>query len=76
MPIHEYVCDECDAEFERLILKLTKDNGKIDFPSCGSMKVSKRFSSFAVKSDYVSVPTATASSKGQGSCCGGFCGCN
>ena len=24
------------------------------------MKVSKRFSSFAVKSDYVSVPTATA----------------
>ena len=34
MPIHEYVCDECDAEFERLILKLTKDNGEIDCPAC------------------------------------------
>ena len=76
MPIHEYVCDECDAEFERLILGLTKNNDRIDCPSCGSIKVSKEFSSFAVKSDYVSVPAATVGSKGQGSCCGGFCGSN
>ena len=77
MPIYEYTCSKCDAEFERLTLG-SAENGKneLDCPVCGSAEVFKKFSSFAVKSDYVPISAAPGKPVGGGGCCGGSCGCN
>lgn len=80
MPIYEYACADCEAEFEKLIMGAPDgngDRGAVTCPSCDSASVAKKFSSFAVQSDYV--PISPASRKpargGGGGCCGGFCGC-
>ncbi len=77
MPIYEYVCSKCDAEFERLTLGSAENRkNEVDCPFCGAAEVSKKFSSFAVKSDYVPISAAAGKpAGGGGGCCGGFCGC-
>ena len=44
MPIYEYVCDACDHGFELLV----QGSRKPSCPSCGSHRLEKRFSAFAV----------------------------
>ncbi|HJM42950.1 MAG: zinc ribbon domain-containing protein [Nitrospinota bacterium] len=79
MPIYEYACADCEAEFEKLIMGAPEGNGAgeaVTCPSCDSASVAKKFSSFAVKSDYVPISTAPGKpAGGGGGCCGGFCGC-
>jgi putative FmdB family regulatory protein len=82
MPIYEYACADCEAEFEQLIMGAPRNNGDakaVTCPSCDSASVAKKFSSFAVKSDYVPISTGTGKPAGGGGggggCCGGFCGC-
>lgn len=41
MPIFEYVCDTCDAEFEILVLRGSE---AVACPQCGSTSVAKQFS--------------------------------
>lgn len=43
MPIYEYACAACGAEFELLV----RDGTVIACPSCESKKVEKKFSAFA-----------------------------
>jgi putative FmdB family regulatory protein len=44
MPIFEFVCKECDQEFEELV----QGAGQPRCPSCNSEKLEKKLSGFAV----------------------------
>lgn len=68
MPIYEYVCRECEKEFEEL---LKNRDEKVSCPSCGRGNVARRISIFGFKSGSTFVGS---SSGGCGSCSGGSCG--
>ena len=44
MPIYEYRCNECGAEFEELVAASTEKNPPC--PSCDSVNTEKKFSIF------------------------------
>ncbi|HUP37853.1 MAG TPA: zinc ribbon domain-containing protein [Candidatus Limnocylindria bacterium] len=72
MPIYEYACLACGAEFEKLVQR----PGPVACVSCESERVSRRLSLVGVKtagrtSDASPAPTGG----GGGGCCGGGCGC-
>jgi putative FmdB family regulatory protein len=75
MPIYEYVCDQCDTRFEKIVL--TKQQ-EIACPKCASKKASIQLSVFATAngSNGTSAKSSGSSFGGGGSCCGGGCGCN
>jgi putative FmdB family regulatory protein len=65
MPIYEYACDDCRADFEVLV----RSDEQPECPTCGSTKLAKQFS----------VPAAHASGTSQLPLCsppmpGGGCG--
>ncbi len=71
MPIYEYACLACGAEFEKFVQRPSA----VVCVSCESERVSRRLSVVGVKtggrmSDAPSVPMG-----GGGGCCGGGCGC-
>ena len=47
MPIFEYKCSKCGAEFEELVSASDK-NKKIPCPECGSKSTEKQLSGFCV----------------------------
>jgi putative FmdB family regulatory protein len=47
MPIYEFVCETCDAEFEQLF-KSASDESAVSCPECGGSRTHKKFSTFAV----------------------------
>jgi putative FmdB family regulatory protein len=47
MPIYEYVCETCNAEFEQLF-KSYSDESAVSCPECGGGRTHRKFSSFAV----------------------------
>jgi putative FmdB family regulatory protein len=72
MPIFEYVCDECQTRYERLVMN-GNSNG-VSCPKCGSERNTLQFSTFSAgKSDGDSRPAASSAP----SCCGPRgCGCH
>jgi putative FmdB family regulatory protein len=69
MPIYEYACLACGAEFEKFV----QTPSAVTCLSCQSDRVSRRLSVVGVKtggrmSDSSSAPAG-------GGCCGGGCGC-
>lgn len=52
MPIYEYRCPDCEAEFERIVLGSSK--AAVECPKCTSPNVEKLISSFAVSGDAAS----------------------
>ncbi len=73
MPIYEYLCNECDARFERIVINKQQE---IACPKCASKKATLQLSVFATSSNGNSAKSSTSSSGGGGSCCGGGCGCH
>ena len=76
MPIYEYVCDECDTHFERIVINRQQE---IACPKCASKKATIQLSVFATangSSNGASTKSSTSSGGGGGSCCGGGCGCH
>jgi putative FmdB family regulatory protein len=76
MPIYEYLCDECDTRFEKIVINKQQE---IACPKCASNKASIQLSVFATTngSNGASAKSSPSSSGGGGgSCCGGGCGCN
>jgi putative FmdB family regulatory protein len=77
MPIYEYICDDCQTEFEKLVLNKQQE---IACPKCASKKATIQLSVFATSngsSDGASAKSFTSfSGGGGGSCCGGGCGCH
>jgi putative FmdB family regulatory protein len=75
MPLYEYECRSCGAQFEKLILNRRT---KVVCKSCGGKQVDRRLSTFAIASSG-SRPAATPDAGPCGSCgafergmCGGM----
>jgi putative FmdB family regulatory protein len=71
MPLREYACDECRHRFEDLV----SEGEKPRCPECGSRKLTRRFSAFAVASSGARTSSAEAGPcgscgdpRGAGSC--------
>ncbi len=75
MPIYEYKCAKCGAEFEKLVLNVST---KVECGNCGSKRVERQLSVFAAKVESGSSCPAESSCPAAGShCCsagGGCCG--
>jgi len=75
MPIYEYVCDDCGAHYERIVMN---GNTIITCPKCASRKNTIQLSVFAAHGNGVKSSGRAAESDSGGSgagCCGGACGC-
>lgn len=44
MPIYEYVCDDCQTRFEKLVLHPDRD--KVLCPACGRDHLTQQFTAF------------------------------
>jgi putative FmdB family regulatory protein len=74
MPIYEYLCDDCDTRFEKIVINKQQE---IACPKCASKKASIQLSVFATANgSNGSSAKSSAPSGGGGSCCGGGCGCH
>ncbi len=71
MPIYEYACESCNAEFQKL-LSLSSMDMIISCPDCGS-KTRRKFSVFSAFSSTGNGPSTSIS--GGGGCCGGGGSC-
>ena len=71
MPIYEYRCKQCEAEFEKYIPAAA---APVACPTCASGDITRKLSVFGMKSDGGFV---ASSMPGGGGCCGGGgCGCH
>jgi putative FmdB family regulatory protein len=74
MPIYEYVCDDCGAHYERIVMN---QKTKITCPKCESGKQTIQLSVFAAPANGGSKSSGGSSpASGGGGCCGGSCGCH
>jgi putative FmdB family regulatory protein len=72
MPIYEYICEDCKAQFEKIVINKQQE---ISCPKCASKNATIQLSVFArAGSGGSSAPSG--SSSGGGGCCGGGCGCH
>ncbi|GAC1619936.1 MAG: hypothetical protein PVS2B2_05420 [Candidatus Acidiferrum sp.] len=73
MPIYEYVCDECQEQFEKIVLNKTQE---IACPKCASRKNTIQLSVFSSAAGSGPAKSSPSSGGGGGGCCGGGCGCH
>lgn len=73
MPIYEFVCDKCHADFEELVFGGDDD---VECPSCGNAKVTKKPSAFAFKTDSGFTSSHGSSCSGCTPGPGGCSGCS
>jgi putative FmdB family regulatory protein len=74
MPIYEYVCDSCKAQFEKIVINRQQE---ISCPNCCSKKATIQLSVFSSAIAGGSSKSGSGSSGGSGgACCGGGCGCH
>jgi putative FmdB family regulatory protein len=78
MPIYEYICDDCQTEFEKLVLNKQQE---IACPKCASKKATIQLSVFATSNGSANgasakSPKSFSGSGGGGGCCGGGCACH
>ncbi|HXM98427.1 MAG TPA: zinc ribbon domain-containing protein [Candidatus Dormibacteraeota bacterium] len=73
MPIYEYVCEECQEQFEKIVLNKQQE---IACPKCSSKKAAIQLSVFSSALGAGSAKSTPSSSGSGGGCCGGGCGCN
>ncbi|MBF0273917.1 MAG: zinc ribbon domain-containing protein [Nitrospinae bacterium] len=69
MPIYEYICEECNKQFEKMIF--SQEDNNVNCPTCSSIKVSKQFSTFSAHGN--SSPSADVPAGGCPSMMGGGC---
>jgi putative FmdB family regulatory protein len=74
MPIYEYRCDDCGAEFEKRVARAS-DSDKVLCPSCGQKRLALRLSTFAVATGGSTRSDAAPACPSAGSCPNrGMCG--
>jgi len=71
MPIYEYACLVCGAEFEKFVQRPSA----IACVSCESERVSRRLSVVGMRTGGGRMSDASSAPTGGGGCCGGGCGC-
>ncbi|MGB2591851.1 MAG: zinc ribbon domain-containing protein [Candidatus Acidiferrum sp.] len=72
MPIYEYVCDDCQAQFEKIVINKQQE---ISCPKCASKKATIQLSVFATANANGSSAKSSGGSSSGGGCCGG-CSCH
>lgn len=73
MPIYEYACPHCSAEFEELVRNRDE---VVECPECGADDVGRKLSVFAFKSTGSDRPSASSASSSCGGCAKSSCsGC-
>ena len=73
MPIYEYVCQECETTYERLV---RSDSERIECPKCGSGKKKLQFSVFASPKPNGSAASSSESAASSCACTPRSCGCH
>jgi putative FmdB family regulatory protein len=74
MPIYEYICDACQAQFEKIVINRQQE---VSCPKCSSHKATIQLSVFSSAVAGGSSKSSSGSSGGGGTCCGGGgCGCH
>jgi putative FmdB family regulatory protein len=75
MPIYEYICDDCETAFERIVLN---NNQEIACPKCTGKNNTIQLSVFSALNGNGTGASAASSAQtpSGGSCCGGGCGCH
>jgi putative FmdB family regulatory protein len=76
MPIYEYVCDDCQTHFEKIVFNKAQE---IACPKCAGKKNSLQLSVFSASngsSNGASAKSSASFSGGGGACCGGGCACH
>jgi putative FmdB family regulatory protein len=75
MPIYEYICRDCQHEFEVLVRGTNSE--ELVCPECGCYKLTKKLSVPAAPAIAGSAPACAikeAGACGATNCCGGGCG--
>lgn len=74
MPIYEYICDECETAYEKLVRSKAE---KVSCPKCGSARKTLQLSTFAAHSGNGAAKSATPSAA-DFTCTGNpsACGCS
>ena len=73
MPIYEYICDDCKAQFEKIVINRQQETS---CPKCSSKKATIQLSVFSSTTAGGSSKSSTGGSGSGGACCGGGCGCH
>jgi putative FmdB family regulatory protein len=74
MPIYEYVCNDCETLYERLVMSASQ---KIECPKCASGRHTLQLSVFSAgKSSNGSASASASSASGGCACTPSTCGCN
>jgi putative FmdB family regulatory protein len=68
MPIYEYHCDACQADFEHMATMKARDQ-KTSCPQCGSSRTARKLSAVAVGSG--DKPASSSGHVHSGCCCCG-----
>ncbi|OGL11357.1 MAG: hypothetical protein A3I14_19290 [Candidatus Rokubacteria bacterium RIFCSPLOWO2_02_FULL_73_56] len=71
MPIYEYRCKRCDAEFEKYVPGAAT---AVLCPTCQSGEVMRKLSVFGLRT--TGAFQASAAAGDGGGCCGGGCACH
>jgi putative FmdB family regulatory protein len=72
MPIYEYICEECNERFEKIVINKRQE---ISCPKCSSKKAIIQLSVFATAGS--GGPSSSSGGfSGGGGCCGGGCSCH
>ena len=74
MPLYEYVCRQCHADFEALVPASHRDAADTPCPQCGAVKTARKISLTApavVRSGGAGAPSFDCGA--PGGCCGGAC---
>lgn len=76
MPLYEYVCRDCDADFETLVASSRRDES-LPCPRCAGHRVARKVSLAArpvVHAGSASPSESAFDCGAPGGCCGGACG--
>ena len=76
MPIYEYICEDCQTHFEKIVLNKQQE---IACPKCAGKKNAIQLSVFSSANSSTGGPSSSSSggfSGSGGGCCGGGCGCH
>jgi len=74
MPIYEYICEDCQTRFEKIVFNKTQE---ISCPKCAGKRNAIQLSVFsAANGNGASAKSSGGFSNGGGGCCGGGCACH
>jgi putative FmdB family regulatory protein len=74
MPIYEYICEDCQTHFEKIVFNKQQE---IACPKCAGKRNAIQLSVFsAANSSANGSSTKSGGFSGGGGCCGGGCACH